>query len=157
MKYIVVKGSQWAGKAETIKEVCRRLKPTAIKKVHISDIGKIALIPVDPASGISEGNYIITVRNKHVLIVSGSPTEQRLRISSIVDAVLHLQFKPEFAIVAAREYERLKDFATTKELEKYGKCVHQTKIWRIPAIKFNLTEEWNKRVSHLTAITLLNI
>ncbi len=123
----------------------------------MSDTGATSLVLIDPNAGISEGNYVITVRDKHILIVSGSPTEQRRRITTIVEAIHNLNCRPEFAIVAAREYERLKDFATPKELEKYGNCIYSTKIWRIPSIRFNLTEEWNKRVSYLTAITLHNI
>lgn len=157
MKYIVIKGSQWAGKAETIREVCRRLKPSVVRRLHVTPNGRAAMTHVDPTNEIGGGNYIITVRNKHILIVTGSPTVQRTRITSIIESVHQLNCKPEFAIIAAREFERLKDFATTKELEKFGQCIYQTKIWRIPSIRFNLTEEWNKRVSYLTAITLHNI
>ena len=74
-----------------------------------------------------------------------------------MESVKKLDVDPDFAIVAMRGLEKLKDFSTSKELEHYGKCIYETKIWRIPSHKFNLTEEWNKRVSYITAITLHNI
>ena len=157
MKYIIIKGGREAGKAHTINEVCRRLKPEQICKVHYTENGKVYLERLFSASDLTEGTYIITVRKKHVLIVSAAPTQQRKSITSILESIQHVNMKPEFAIVAMRGLEKLKDFATSKELEKFGKCIYETKIWRIPSHKFNLTEEWNKRVSYLTAITLHNI
>ena len=157
MNHILIVGPQWAGKAETIKEVCRRLKPATVRKIFVPDCGPIAFKTLESDSGISHGNYIVTVRNKNILIVSGSPTEQRVSITKIVDAVCKLNLKPDLAIVAARKYERLQNFSTPRELEKFGRCIHESKIWRIPSIKYHLTEEWNKRVSYLTAITLHNI
>jgi hypothetical protein len=156
MKYIIIKGARSSGKAETINEVCKRLKPEKICKVHFSETGKVMLEKMNPAN-LEDGTYIITVRKKNILIVAESPTEQKKRITNILDSILHLNLKPDFAIVAMRGLEKLKDFATSKELEQYGKCIYETKIWRIPSHKFNLTEEWNKRVSYITAITLHNI
>jgi len=157
MKYIIVKGARSSGKAETIHEVCRRLKPEVIRKVYFSESGKVSLEQVANVSDSNDGTLVITVRQKNVLIVSGAPTQQRKSITDIIETVEKLDRKPDFAIVAMRGLEKLKDFATSKELEKFGKCIYETKIWRIPSNKYNLTEEWNKRVSYLTAITLHNI
>lgn len=157
MKYIIIKGARFAGKAETISEVCKRLKPEAVRKIYIPENGKAFLEQVKETAPLSDSSYIITVRKKNILVVAGSPTEQRKRITSIMESVMKLNLKPDFAIVAMRGLEKLKDYATCKELEKFGKCIHETKIWRIPSNKYNLTEEWNKRVSYLTAITLHNI
>ncbi|KGO91179.1 hypothetical protein [Flavobacterium subsaxonicum] len=157
MKYIIVKGARSSGKAETIHEVCRRLKPDVIRKVYFSESGKVSLEKVPSLSEANDGTYVITVRKKNVLVVSGAPTQQRKSITEIMESVQNLNLKPDFAIVAMRGLEKLKDFATSKELEKFGKCIYETKIWRIPSNKFNLTDEWNKRVSYLTAITLHNI
>ncbi|TRW23533.1 hypothetical protein FMM05_12795 [Flavobacterium zepuense] len=157
MKYIIVKGARSSGKAETIHEVCRRLKPEVIRKVYFSESGKVSLEQVANITDSNDGTLVITVRQKNVLIVSGAPTQQRKSITNIIESVEKLDLKPDFAIVAMRGLEKLKDFATSKELEKFGKCIYETKIWRIPSNKYNLTEEWNKRVSYLTAITLHNI
>jgi hypothetical protein len=157
MKYIIIKGARSSGKAETINEVCKRLKPEAIRKVYFSESGRVSLEQISPSAGISDGTYIVTVRRKNILMVSGAPTEQRKKITAIMESVLKLNLRPDFAIVAMRGLEKMKDFATSKELEQFGKCIYETKIWRIPSYTFQLTDEWNKRVSYITAITLHNI
>jgi len=157
MKYIIVKGAKSAGKSETINEVCRRLKPESISKVYFTEAGKIHLQKLFSISDLSDGTYIITVRKKNILLVSGAPTQQRLSITTILESVNNLNMSPDFAIIAMRGLEKLKNFSTAKELERFGKCIYETKIWRIPSHKYNLTEEWNKRISYLTAITLHNI
>ncbi|RDI09719.1 hypothetical protein [Flavobacterium sp. AG291] len=156
MKYIVIKGAKSAGKAATIREVCTRLKPDAVKRIYISESGSVAAENVQSAK-ITEGNFVVTVRKKNILIVSASPTEQKKRITSIMESVSKLNIRPDFAIVSMCGLEKLKDFSTSKELESYGKCIYETKIWRIPSYTFNLTDEWNRRVSYLTAITLHNL
>ncbi|PZR23306.1 MAG: hypothetical protein DI539_03375 [Flavobacterium psychrophilum] len=156
MKYIVIKGAKSAGKAATISEVCTRLKPDAVKRIYISESGSVATENVQ-SSKVTEGNYVVTVRKKNILIVSASPTEQKKRITSIMESVSKLNIKPDFAIVSMCGLERLKDFSTHTELQNYGKCIYETKIWRIPSYTFNLTDEWNRRVSYLTAITLHNL
>jgi hypothetical protein len=157
MKYIIIKGARSSGKAETINEVCKRLKPEAVKKLYFSESGKVSLENIMPSSGITDGTYIVTVRKKNILMVSGAPTEQKKKITNIMESVFKLNQKPDFAIIAMRGLEKMKDFATAKELEKFGKCIYETKIWRIPSYTFQLTEEWNKRVSYITAITLHNL
>lgn len=157
MKYIIVKGAQSSGKAHTITEVCRRLQPEVVRKIHFCETGKVSLEKVSLDNDIEEGNYVITLRKKNVLIVSGAPTEQRRNITTIIETAKDIDMPPDFAIVAMRGLERLKNFSTAKELEKFGKCIHEIKIWRIPSNNFTLTDEWNKRVSYLTAITLHNI
>lgn len=157
MKYIIIKGSKSAGKAETINAICKRLQPDAIRKLYFHETGKVFMEQVSLSTNISEGTYIVTVRKKNILMVSDSPTEQRKRITSIMESVLGMNFSPHFAIVAMRGLEKLSGFATAKELENFGKCIYETKIWRIPSNQFSLTEEWNKRISYITAITLHNI
>ncbi|MDV6167849.1 hypothetical protein R1T16_05395 [Flavobacterium sp. DG1-102-2] len=157
MKYIIIKGAKSSGKAETISEICQRLKPEAVKRVYFSESGSVAVENYPPAKKNPEGTYIVTVRKKNILIVSGSPTEQKKRITSIVESVFKLNFKPEFAIIAMCGLEKLKDFSTSREMEKFGKCIYETKIWRIPSYNYHMTEEWNKRISYITAITLHNL
>lgn len=157
MKYIIIKGSRSSGKAATINAICKRLKPDAIRKLYFHDTGKVLMENISSSSDISEGTYIVTVQKKNILMVSDCPTEQRKRITSIMESVLHLNLTPHFAIVAMRGLEKLKDYATAREMENYGKCIYETKIWRIPSNQFSLTEEWNKRISYITAITLHNI
>lgn len=151
MKYMLIKGAKSSGKSVTVKEICKRLKPNAIKKIYFDEEGKPLLEPA--AKDLLDGsNYILTVKNKKVLLVAKSPTEQKVRVTSILEAVQNLQIQPDFAIVSMCGLEKLKDFSTAKELESFGQCVYETKIWRIPAHHFSTTEEWNKRVTYLTSI-----
>ncbi len=157
MKYIIIKGSKSSGKAETINAICRKLKPEAIRKLYFHETGKKFMEQLPSTANISEGTYIVTVKKKNILMVTNCPTEQKKRITHILDSVLKLNITPHIAIVAMRGLEKLKDFATAQELENYGKCIYETKIWRIPSNQFSLTDEWNKRISYITAITMHNI
>ncbi|MES2486347.1 MAG: hypothetical protein V4581_10440 [Bacteroidota bacterium] len=157
MRYVIVKGGKSAGKATTINEVCRRLSPEKVLKVNQDEKGDTTVKKVSSLDELSDGTYIITVRKKNVLIVSGAPTQQKQSITSIIESVKGLDLTPEFALVAMSGLEKLKNFKTATELENFGKCIHETKIWRIPAHNFVNTEEWKKRISYLTAITLHNI
>jgi len=157
MRYVIVRGGKASGKATTINEVCRQLSPERVLKVNTDAMGNASAVPVNSLDELSDGTYIITVRKKNILIVSGSPTQQKQNITSIIESVKNLDLVPEFALVAMSGLEKLKNFNTAGELENYGKCVHETKIWRIPAHNFISSDEWKKRISYLTAITLHNI
>ncbi len=157
MRYVIVKGGKSSGKATTINEVCRRLAPDKVTKVIQEEKGNTRLLPVQSTDDLADGNYIIRVKNKNILIVSGAPTQQKQSITSIIESVKDLNFEPEFALVAVSGLEKFKNFKTSEELKKFGKCIHETKIWRIPSHNFINTDEWKKRISYLTAITLHNI
>ena len=152
MKYIIIKGSRSSGKAQTISAVCKRLKPEHIWKIHFSEGGRTDIQKVKPE--VAEGVYVLTVRKKKVLVVSGAPTEHGKPISSIIESVSQLELTIDFAIVAMRALEKLKGFSTAKELQNYGKCIYELKIWRIPSHHYQLTDEWDKRVSCLASIVL---
>lgn len=157
MKYILIKGNKSSGKSATAKDICKRLNPSSIKQLSVDETNGSATLQPMVISDLEKGNYVLTVRKKCVLIVAGAPTEQRKKITSILDAAHSLGIYPEFAIIAMCGIEKLKDYSTAKELEKFGECVHETKIWRIPSNQFHKTEEWDSRISHLTSLTLTNI
>ncbi|WP_294820581.1 hypothetical protein [uncultured Flavobacterium sp.] len=156
MKYIIIKGSKSSGKSATVKDICRRLNPSSIKKLCINEAGIIELRTL-AISDIEKDNYILKVKKRTILVVACAPTEQRKKISDIVLSIHSLNIFPEMAIIAMSGIEKLKDFATAKELEKFGECIHETKIWRIPSNQFHKTEEWDNRISQLTTLTLKNI
>ncbi|KOS04644.1 hypothetical protein AM493_00255 [Flavobacterium akiainvivens] len=157
MRYVIVKGGKSSGKATTINEVCRRLAPEKVTKVIHDENGSTRLSPVSSLEDLTDGNYIIRVKNKNILVVSGAPTQQKQSITTIIESVQKLEFEPEFALVAMSGLEKFKNFKTAEELQKFGKCIHETKIWRIPSHNFINTDEWKKRIAYLTAITLHNI
>jgi hypothetical protein len=157
MRYVIVRGGKSSGKATTINEVCRRLAPDKVTKVILKEDGNSQLCAVVSMEDLSDGTYIINVKNKNILVVSGSPTQQKQSITSIIESVKDLDITPEFALVAMSGLEKFKNFKTADELQKFGKCIHDSKIWRIPSHNFINTDEWKKRISYLTAITLHNI
>ena len=157
MNYIIVKGSKSSGKSATVREVCKRLKPDAIRRVHLGDAGFATLEYVSTSSDLPDGTLVLTVRKKSILAVTIAPTEQRKTITSIMEAVNELGVAPDFAIIAMSGLEKVQGYSTTVEMQPYGNCIYETKIRRIPSYTFRDTEEWDKRVSYITAITLHNI
>ncbi len=156
MKYIIIKGSKSSGKSATAKDICKRLNPSSIKEVCVDGTGIATLRPLGLAD-MEKGNYLLKVRKRCVLVVAGAPTGQRKKITSILQGVHSLNIYPELAIIVMCGIEKLKDFATAKELEKFGECIHEIKIWRIPSNQYYKTEEWETRISQLTTLTLKNI
>ncbi|MEL1243265.1 hypothetical protein AAEO56_03230 [Flavobacterium sp. DGU11] len=156
MKYIIIKGAKSSGKSATAKDICKRLNPSSIKQLCISEDSIATLRPIG-ISDMEKDNYLLKVRKRDILVVACAPTEQRKKVTAIVHAIHSLNIYPELAIIAMCGIEKLKDFATAKELELLGECVHETKIWRIPSNEFAKTEEWDARISHLTTLTLKNI
>ncbi len=156
MKYILIKGSKSSGKSATVKDICKRLNPSSIKQLCVGETGVATLRPLG-IGDIDKENYLLKIKKRTILIVACAPTEQRKKISDILFAVHSLNIFPEMAIIAMCGIEKLKDYATAKELEKFGECIHETKIWRIPSNQFHKTEEWDNRISHLTSLTLKNI
>jgi Cdc6-like AAA superfamily ATPase len=156
MKYIIIKGSKSSGKSATVKDICKRLNPSSIKQLYIDETGMATLRPL-AVTEIGSDNYLLTIKKRTILVVAAAPTEQRKRITDILFAVQSLNIYPELGIIAMCGIEKLKDYATAKELEKFGECIHETRIWRIPSNQFHKTDEWDSRISQLTSLTLRNI
>lgn len=156
MKYILIKGSKESGKYTTISEVCKRLRPESIRRLNCQPHGR-GFLEKYFSDEIVPGNYILGVRGQCILVIAGSPTEQKIQVTEIITTVQKLGVKPQVAIIAMRGRERLGNFATAHELSDLGKCIFETKIWRIPAINYKLSDEWNKRVMHLVNIVKINL
>jgi len=156
MKYIIIKGSKGSGKTATVRDICKRLNPSTVKQLSFETSGKPVLRPM-AITDLDKDNYILKVKKRIILVVACAPTEQRKKISDIVAAIHSLDIFPEMAIIAMCGIEKLKDFATAKELEKLGECIHETKIWRIPSNQYHKTEEWDTRISSLTSLALKNM
>lgn len=157
MNYIIVKGSKNAGKSKTINEVCRRLKPDRIQKLFFKPTEESFIEEVNPATQLLNETYIISLKNKNILVVAGSPTGQRRNITVLVEAIRQKGIPVHFAIIAIRSLEKLSNFSTVKELTVYGNCIYETKIRRIPAHNYSETEEWNRRIEHLVFLCQRNL
>ncbi len=157
VNYIFVKGPAQSGKYTTLAEVCHRLNPESIRKLTVTATGKGVLEPFNKHASITNNNFIISIKKRNVLVVATSPTKQRTSITTIFKAAANAGIKISLAVIAVRGRERLPDFSTAKEVSTFGKCLHEAKISRIPAISYKSGDEWNKRINHLISIIKLNL
>ena len=150
MKYVLIRGAKDDGKSTTIDSVCKQLKPSRIQRLNINEEN---LEIVDNTIDIQNGTFIIEVNGKIILVVAGTPTEQKITITVIIEIVIKLKIKIDYAIVAIRSFEKKDGFDTGNELAKYGDCILEERIYRIDDDKnhddenwFKDTEVWNKRI-----------
>jgi hypothetical protein len=149
MKYILITGKQAGGKSTTIKEVCRRLNPTRIWQL---DSGIFVEVEFDIKLGLDivNGTYIIEVQGKLILVVAGSPTEQKLSITIIVN--LALKFKPGIKlIIVAKRVIEYNGYNTVSDLDALATKLYSKRIHRIEG-DLEGNPEWEKRVTEIVAV-----
>ena len=112
---------------------------------------------IDNLIKLVNDTYIIEVNAKNVLIVCGSPSEQSMKITYIIDVLIRMEINIDFALVAMRSFERTDGFNTEKELENIGEALLIDKIYKINDIKFNETSEWKNRIQKYVQLISDNI
>ena len=153
MKSILLKGTKDAGKSTTLREVCKRLKPTKVYKLNTSD-GKIELSGID---NIFNETYIIEVQGKWIVVVAGAPTEQNRRITIIIEICIKIKTDISFLLVSMRSFEKRKGFKTQEELDSKSEILLSEIICKIDDDDFMNTTEWNHRVDKIVEIVKSNI
>lgn len=148
MKYILIRGTKDAGKSTTMNEICKRLKPSSIKKLRENNF-----VDVELDSEIFNDTFLITYRNKNLLIVAGAPTEQNKTITYILTICIELKIEISLSLVSMRSFEKKKNYNTPEELLKFGSCIFDEQIWKING-DYRTSKEWNSRIENL--ITLIN-
>lgn len=154
MKYILIIGAKDVGKSNTVDGVCKKLNPTKIQRL---DAHNKTLKDCEITESILNGTYIIEVKGKVILIVAGTPTEQEIRITVIMQICVELNIKIDFAILTMRTFEKSIDkhgvrFNTWQELKEFGECILETKIYnRIEGDgdTYKQTAEWKERVENI--------
>jgi energy-coupling factor transporter ATP-binding protein EcfA2 len=146
MNYILIIGTKDAGKSTTIAAICEALKPTSVKSLDV----QTGILTDDSLENIFNNTFLINVSGKAVLIVAGAPTEQKFRITIIIEVFIKLKIKIDFALVAMRSSERLEGFDTVNELAKFGECILQERIWKIEEENFRQSKEWKNRINRYT-------
>lgn len=162
MNYILIVGAQNDGKSNTIDGVCKKLNPTKIQRL---DPHTKTLENSDITKGVLNGTYIIEVKGKIILIVAGTPTEQKIRITIIIQVCIELNIKIDFAIVTMRTFETKYDneanigFMTRQELKEFGECILETRIYRIEGEgdTYKQTTEWKERIEKIANLVNANI
>lgn len=154
MQYVLIVGGQDAGKSTTVDAICKALHPTnALCFNRRSEEFEFVALPVD----IINGTYVIEVLGKCILVVAGAPTEQRIRITALIEMCVKIKIKIDFAVVVMRSYERMKGYDTQSELKKYGDCVLEERITRIERDDFKETKEWQDRITKIVDHILASI
>lgn len=148
MKYILIRGTKDAGKSTTMNEVCKRLNPSSIKKLRDEEF-----IECELGTEIFNETFLITYKNKNILIVAGAPTEQSRTITFIISVCIELKIEISLALVSMRSSERKVGYDTLNELENFGTCIFNEQIWQVQG-EYKESKEWNERIENI--LTLIN-
>lgn len=145
MKYIIITGTKDAGKSTTVDAVCKKVNPTSISRLTANRTFE----KVDTTIDLLNGTYIIEISGKVILVVAGAPTEQNIQITILIEICIELNIKIDFALVSKRTYERSENFDTVNELKKFGECILEDRIYRIPKENFRQSEDWKSRIEKI--------
>lgn len=158
MKSILIIGASNAGKSTTMREVCKRLKPTKVYRLYANktnlEQSRIELSEIDK---IFNDTFIIEVQGKLVLVVAGAPTEQNIRITVLIDICIKINIDISFLLVSKRLREIKVGFDTLNELQDRSKIVLTEKINRINDEQFETNIEWNRRIDKVVETLKSNI
>jgi len=159
VKYILIVGACDAGKSTTANAVCRKLNPNRILQLtpKWGDLVNSNFVQVDNSVIIENGTYIIEENGRLILISAGSPTEQNICISMLIEICKKLNLSIEFALVSMRSFEKKKGYDTRNELRKLGELLLEKKIYRIKHDKFEITDEWKTRIDSIVKLIKDNI
>lgn len=151
MKSILIQGQSNHGKSTTMNEICKRLQPEKVYQLEINHKyhNQSKLIEKD-IDEIFNNTFIIKVKGLFILICAGAPTEQRIKISIIINICIEINIDIKLAIVSMRSSERMKDFDTPKELKELSEIILHERIYKIPGDDFKETEEWKNRINNIT-------
>lgn len=151
MKYILIRGTANSGKSTTMNEVCKRLNPNSIKKLKEN-----SFVDCDTDVNIFNDTFLITYKNRNILVVAGAPTEQNRKITTIIKICVTLKIEISIALVSMRSVERKKDYDTPAELEKNGTCLLDERIWKIEG-DYKESKKWNDRIENIVSLINKNI
>lgn len=158
MKSILIIGASNAGKSTTMREVCKRLKPTKVYRLYADktnlEQSKIELSNIDE---IFNDTFVIEVKEKLVLVVAGAPTEQNIKITILIEICIKIKIDISFLLVSMRSFEKREGFDTPNELKAKSEIILTEKIYRIDDEKFESNIEWNKRIDKFVETLESNI
>lgn len=158
MKSILIIGASNEGKSTTIQEVCKRLKPTKVNRLYADKNNfEESRIELSEVTNIFNDTFIIEVNDKLVLVVAGAPTEQNIKITTLIQICIKIKINITFLIVSMRSFERKEGFDTQNELKNKSKIVLTERIYFIEDDKFQNNIEWNKRITKIVDTLKLNI
>lgn len=158
MKAIIIRGASNSGKSTTIREVCKRLKPTKIHQLQVDkDNLKNSQLIIEKVNNIFNNTFIIEVKGKYVLVVAGANTEQNIKISILIKVCVEIKIDISFFLVSIRSFEKKEDFNTLDELKKVSEIIKHQKIQKITGDDFDKSDEWNNRINQIVETIEANI
>lgn len=158
MKSILIIGASNAGKSTTMREVCRRLNPEKVYWLNI-DKGNLEHSKINESNvdAIFNNTFIIKVQGKFILVIAGSSTEQKIKITGLIDICIQIKINISFALVSMRSFEKTNGFDTPTELGELSDILLMEKIYKIDADEYEKNSEWNNRIDRIVAILKNNI
>jgi len=151
MRYIIIRGTTDSGKSTTMNEICKRLNPNSIKKLKEN-----TFVDCDKDVKIFNDTFLITYKNKNILVVAGAPTEQNKKITTILEICVKLKIEISIALVSMRSVERKENYNTPNELKKFGTCLLDERIWLIEG-DYKESKKWNERIENIVSLINKNI
>lgn len=158
MKSILIQGVSHSGKSTTLTEVCKRLNPEKVWKLLPNrDEPEKSSIQEDSLENIFNNTFIIRVKGKNILVVAGSPTEQIIQITIIIEICIKINVEVNFIIASMRSFEKRENFDTRNELQKLSDIILEENIEKIPESDFKDHIDWKNRINKITNLILDNI
>lgn len=145
MHYILLSGKMHSGKSTTIEAVFHRLKPAQVFEV---DLKARALKKFIYNSKIDNGTYLVEIEGVWVVLVAGSPTEQKVTITHIIAICQGLVENIAIIVVAMRSRESLYGFDTITELRDLQELIPMVPVDHI-AGEYETSSEWNERIDSI--------
>lgn len=161
IKYILIVGSGSSGKSTTMQAVAASLHPEKIYGLQANlenhALSKLVEIPI---THIFNGTYILKVGGKNVIIVAGSPTEQGVMITVIIEIIISMKIEIDILLLSKRTFEKKVNangdrFDTRNELSKIGISIYEEQIHSIEDYINNV--EWKNRISNISEIIKSNL
>ncbi|MCA4792694.1 hypothetical protein [Myroides odoratimimus] len=155
-KSILIIGKEDEGKSTTIREVVRRLEPSHIWKVSIEKDSKGTVIVKSKqevgVDDIINGTYVIEVNGICILVIAGSPTEQKFKFMDIYEACLK-ECPNILIILCAKRTKELKEgFNTVTDLEAISEIIHREQLIKIEDDNFRSSPLWEERIRRLVGL-----
>ncbi len=147
MKYIVITGKRDEGKSTTIDAVCKKLNPDKVFKLK-----ERLFIEIPVHTILSNGTYLLEINGLYILVVAGSPTEQEIKIDTILEICVNHNYVIIVALVAKRTSERRLGYNTMEILAENGELMEEFFIEKVLAENYRLSREWNGRIDEITGL-----
>lgn len=153
MKYILIAGAKESGKSTTIENVCKQIKPSRVWEL---DKDEKVFIETAITTVIVNGTYIIEINGKIILVVAGSPTEQEITITILINIAISQGFNITIILVAMRLFEKMNGYDTPKELDHFAEEIDRIRIDKIIG-DYKNSPEWCNRIERIIAKIKANI